>query len=178
MKKILNISLFVAFLSLIAVNGNSQVVMKDFLSANHVGEVSKSFNNNGNSLFYKFEYVSTEGARINYKLHLYKDKAMSKPWMSFDVLMRNLNWTYYVDITMKKDGADKVAAMIFKKDLRWSRVKYSPHPDCMRMNPPFYERYTIGAESESPEVLFYSLLNNFIMQLDKNVDFNCYAGNM
>lgn len=176
MKKILNISLFVAFLSLFAVNGNSQVVMKDYLSQNHQGQVAKAANNNGGALYYKFEYVSTEGARINYKLHLYKDKGMSKPWMSFNVLMRNLNWTYYVDITMSKDGADKVAAMIFKKDLRWSRVKYSPHPGCIRTNPPVYERYTIGAETESSDVLFYGLLNNFITQLDKNVDFNCYVG--
>ena len=145
MKKILNISLFVAFLSLFAVNGNSQVVMKDYLTQNHQGQVAKAANNNGGALYYKFEYVSTEGARINYKLHLY-------------------------------NGADKVAAMIFKKDLRWSRVKYSPHAGCIRTNPPVYERYTIGAETESSDVLFYGLLNNFITQLDKNVDFNCYAG--
>ncbi|MBK8343584.1 MAG: hypothetical protein IPL12_09925 [Bacteroidetes bacterium] len=175
MKKIYQIAFFVAFVTLLNVNGNSQVVMKDYLVANHEGVVEKSVNNLGNGLYYKFEYVSTEGARINYKLHLYKDKAMKTPWMSFDVLMRNLNWTYYVDITMSKDGADKVAAMIFKKDLRWSRVKYSPHPGCLRMDPPVYERYTIGAETESAEVLFAGLLNNFIVQLDKNVDFNCYA---
>ena len=175
MKKLYNLTLLIAFVTLFSVTGNSQVVMKDYLVANHQGVVEKSLNNNGSGLFYKFEYVSTEGARINYKLHLYKDKGMSTPWMSFDVLMRNLNWTYYVDITMSKDGADKVAAMIFKKDLRWSRVKYSPHVACLRVDPPVYERYTIGAETESAEVLFAGLLNNFIAQLDKNVDFNCYA---
>ena len=175
MKKILNICLVVAFISLIGVEGNSQVVMKDYLTASHQGSVEKSANNNNRALFYKFEYVSTEGARINYKLNLYKDKNMKTPWMSFNVLMRNLNWTYYVDITMSKDGADKVAAMIFKKDLRWSRVKYSPHAGCIRVDPPVYERYTIGAETESADVLFAGLLNNFIAQLDKNVDFNCYA---
>lgn len=175
MKKILNICLFVAFMSLLGVEGNSQVVMKDFLTANHTGAIAKSVNNNNNALYYQWEYVSTEGARINYKLHLYKDKNMNTPWMSFDVLMRNLNWTYYVDITMSKGGADKVAAMIFKKDLRWSRVKYSPHAECMRINPPVYERYTIGEERGSADVLFAGLLNNFLTQLDKNVDFNCYA---
>ena len=96
MKKILNICLMVAFISLIGVEGNSQVVMKDYLTANHTGAVAKSANNNGAELSYKFEYVSTEGARINYKLHLYKGKSTSTPWMSFDVLMRNLNWTYCV----------------------------------------------------------------------------------
>lgn len=175
MKKILNIIMMVACIGFFPMVGNSQVVMKDFLTKDHTGQVDKSANNNGGALYYKFEYVSTQGARINYKLHLYKDKSMKTPWMSFDVLMRNLNWTYYVDVTMSKDGADKVAAMIFKKDLRWSRVKYSPHAGCARIDPPVWERYTIGAETGTPETLFAGLLTNFIMQLDKNVDFNCYA---
>ncbi len=175
MKKILNAFLLVAFISLLPVAGESQVVMKEFLSNPIVGKVDASANNGGKSLYYKFEYVSTEGARINYKLHLYKDAGMKTPWMSFDVLMRNLTWTYYVDVFMKKDGADKVAAMIFKKDLRWSRVKYSPHEGCSRINPPIWDRYTIGAETGSADMLFAGLMQNFIMQLDKNVDFNCYA---
>lgn len=166
----------VAFIGLAAVKSNGQVVMKDFLTEDHVGKVDKAANMNGGALYYKFEYVSTEGARINYKLHLYKDKGMSTPWMSFDVLMRNLNWTYYVDITMSKDGADKVAALIFKKDLRWGRVKFSPHEGCGRTNPPVWERYTIGEQKGTPEELYAGLLNNYLMQLDKNVDFNCYAG--
>lgn len=175
MKKILNICLMVAFIGLAAVEGNAQVVMKEFLSTNHEGNVAKSVNNGGKALYYKFEYVSTEGARINYKLHLYKDKGMSTPWMSFDVLMRNLNWTYYIDITMTKDGADKVAALIFKKDLRWGRVKYSPHEGCSRKTPPVWERYTIGEQKGTAQELYDGLLCNFITQLDTNVDFNCYV---
>lgn len=101
---------------------------------------------------------------------------MSTPWMSFDVLMRNLNWTYYVDISMPKDGAVKVAALIFKKDLRWGRVKYSPHAGCSRQEPTVWERYTIGDNKGTADVLYAGLLNNFMSQLDKNVDFNCYAG--
>ena len=165
----------VAFVGFLGAEANSQVVMKEFLSMNHEGNVAKSANNNGSALYYKFEYLSTDGARINYKLHIYKDKSMSTPWMSFDVLMRNLNWTFYVDITMPKDGADKVAAMIFKKDLRWSRVKYSPHEGCARINPPIWDRYTIGDKTGTPDELYAGLMQNFIMQLDKNVDFNCYA---
>jgi len=176
MKKILNLFLLVSFIALGVNTAKSQVVMKDFLSIDHTGNVATAANNGGKALYYKFEYVSTEGARINYKLHLYKDKGMATPWMSVDVLMRNLNWTYYVDITMPKDGANKVAALIFKKDLRWSRVKYSPHEGCSRQTPPVWERYTIGDETGTPEVLFAGLLNNFITQLDTNVDFTCYAG--
>ncbi len=175
MKKILNAFLIIAFIGLLPVAGKSQVVMKDFLSKNLDGKIDLSANNGGKSLYYRFEYVSTEGARINYKLHLYKDAGMKTPWMSFDVLMRNLNWTYYVDITMPKDGANKVAAMIFKKDLRWSRVKFSPHEGCARINPPIWDRYTIGDKTGTPDDLYGGLMQNFIMQLDKNVDFNCYA---
>jgi len=176
MKKILHICLMVAFVGFLGAEANSQVVMKEFLSMNHEGNVAKSANNNGSALYYKFEYLSTDGARINYKLHIYKDKSMSTPWMSFDVLMRNLNWTYYVDISMPKDGAVKVAALIFKKDLRWGRVKYSPHEGCSRQTPPVWERYTIGDNKGTADVLYAGLLNNFMSQLDKNVDFNCYAG--
>ena len=175
MKKLYNIILLIGFTSLIPVAGNGQVIMKEFLSQNHMGQLDKSVNNAGKPLYYKFEYVSTEGMRINYKLNLYKDKAMAAPWMTMPVLMRNLNWTYYVDITMTKDGSDKVAAMIFKKDLRWSRVKFSPHEGCWRNEQPEWERFTIGAESETPEILYASVINNFLMQLDRNVDFNCYA---
>ncbi len=175
MKKILNIALMVAFIGFLTGKANGQVVMQEFLSINHKGQVDKSLSCNGSPLYYQFEYVKTDRARILYTLHLYKDKGMSKPWMSFNVVMRNPNGNFYVDITMPKDGVNKDAAMIFRKDLRWSRVKFSPHEGCARVNPPVWERYTIGAETETPEVLFAGLLNNFIMQLDKNVDFSCYA---
>lgn len=175
MKKIFNAFLLVAFISLLPVVGNSQVIMKEFLSKNLEGKVVSSANNGGKALYYKFEYVNTVGARINYKLHLYKDAGMKTPWVSYDVLMRNLTWTFYVDIFMNKDGSNKVAAMIFKKDLRWSRVKYSPHEGCSRVTPPIWDRYTIGAETGTAEELYAGLMNNFISQLDKNVDFGCYA---
>ncbi len=175
MKKIFHICLMVAFIGFVAGEVNGQVVMKEFLSTNHQGNVAKAANNNGKPLYYKFEYVNTEGARINYKLHLYKDAGMSNPWMSFDVLMRNLNWTYYIDVSMPKGDQVKVAALIFKKDLRWGRVKYSPHEGCNRQTPPVWDRYTIGDQKGTADVLYAGLLNNFIMQLDKNVDFNCYA---
>ena len=54
MKKILNIILTVAFLGCFSVVGHSQVVMKDFLSQDHAGQVDKSANCNGSGLYYKF----------------------------------------------------------------------------------------------------------------------------
>lgn len=175
MKKIFNFLLLISILSLLPAKTKGQVVMKDFLTSNLDGKVDASVNNSGKTLYYRFEYVKTVDARIYYKLHLFKDAGMKTPWMSFDVLMRNLNWTFYVDITMPKDGADKVAAMIFKKDLRWSRVKFSPHEGCARINPPIWDRYTIGDKTGTPDELYAGLMQNFIMQLDKNVDFGCYA---
>jgi hypothetical protein len=175
MKKIIYAFLLVASIGLVPAIGKSQVVMKEYLTENLDGKIDAAVNNGGKALYYKFEYVSTEGARINYKLHLYKDAGMKTPWISYDVLMRNLTWTFYVDIFMVKDGSNKVAAMIFKKDLRWSRVKYSPHAGCARVDPPVWDRYTIGAETGTPEVLYAGLMQNMIMQIDRNIDLNCYA---
>ena len=39
MKKLYNLTLLIAFVTLFSVTGNSQVVMKDFLLANHLGVV-------------------------------------------------------------------------------------------------------------------------------------------
>ena len=64
MKKILHICLMVAFVGFLGAEAKSQVVMKEFLSMNHEGNVAKAANNNGSALYYKFEYVSTDGARI------------------------------------------------------------------------------------------------------------------
>ncbi|MEZ5013912.1 MAG: hypothetical protein R2794_06440 [Chitinophagales bacterium] len=178
MKNILKVILLAICIGAVSYSADAQVVMKEFLSENHTGKIEKSFNNGGKPLYYKFEYVSTDDMRIYYKLYLYKDAAMKTPWESFNVLMRNLNWQYYVDITMPKDGADKVAALIFKKDLRWSRVKYTPHEGCSRLAIPEYERYTIGDRTGTPKELYDGLLQDFLTQLDKNVDFSCYAGAM
>jgi hypothetical protein len=168
MKNLFKAFLFVAFIGFLPAAVKSQVVMKEFLLQNHEGQVDNSANNNGKPLYYKFEYTTTDHARINYKLYLYKEAGKKNPWITFDVLMRNLTWTYYVDITFPKDNTDKVAAMIFKKDLRWSRVKFSPHEGCLRVNPPVWERMNMVDDYER-------LMQNFIMQIDKNVDLNCYS---
>lgn len=160
--------LLIAFVAMAHLPSNAQVVMKEFLSENHTGKVDNSVNNNGKPLYYKFEYLHTDSARIYYKLYLYKDASMKTPWMTMNVLMRDLTWTYYVDITFKKDGTDKVAAMIFKKDLRWSRVKFSPHPGCARIDPPVWERMNLVDDYDK-------LINNFLMQIDKNINLDCYA---
>ena len=169
MKNLIKILVFTVMIGIMPAASNAQVVMKEFLSQDHPGKVDKSMNNNGKPLYYKFQYKSTEGARINYVLYIYKDAGMGTPWLTLPVLMRNLMWTYYVDITFSKDGMDKVAAMIYKKDLRWSRVKYSPHEGCSKVTPVVWER-------ENMVDNFDGLLNDFIMQLDKNVDLNCYTG--
>ncbi|HRH61563.1 MAG TPA: hypothetical protein PL045_13390 [Chitinophagaceae bacterium] len=167
MKIFLKAIIFTALVATVQTAG-AQVVMKEFLSQNHEGVIAKSVSNGGKPLYYKFEYKSTEGLRINYTLYLYKDAAKTQPFLTLPVLMRDLVWTYYLDITFTKDNMSKVAALIFKKDLRWSRVKYSPHEGCSNVNPITWERLNMVNN-------FESLLNNTIMQLDKNVNFNCYA---
>ncbi|MBP9550116.1 MAG: hypothetical protein KBE86_13250 [Chitinophagales bacterium] len=166
MKNIIKTILFVAFIG-IASASQSQVVMKEFLNQNHEGMIANSKNNNGKALFYKLEYKSTDGARIYYTLNFYKDASMKSLYISFPVLMRNLTWTYYLDVSMEKEGVTKVFAMIFKKDLRWARVKFSPHADCSYLNPTIWTRYEQVDDYEK-------LLNNTFTQMDKNVILDCY----
>ncbi|MBC8172681.1 MAG: hypothetical protein H7X71_02145 [Chitinophagales bacterium] len=168
MKNFLKAFTVVCFLVAASSTMQAQVIMKEFLSADHQGKIDNSKNNGGKPLYYKFEYKDTQGARINYTLHFYKDAGMSTPWISFPVLMRNLTWTYYIDVSMAKDDMSKVFAMIFKKDLRWARVKYSPHAGCANMDPIVWERLNM--------VDNYDVLLNFTLaQMDKNVNLGCYA---
>lgn len=162
------IFLCVTCCTIISFATKAQVVMAEFLSQNHEGQIVHSINNNGKPLYYKFEYNSTDNMRINYTLYLYKDASKSQPFLTLPVLMRNLTWTYYLDITFSKSDMSKVAALIFKKDLRWSRVKFSPHEGCSNVNPITWERLNMVNN-------FETLLNNTIVQLDKNINLNCYA---
>ncbi len=167
MKKIFKTLLILTFIG-IASAAQSQVVMKEYLNVNHEGVIANSKNNNGKPLYYKFEYKNTDRNRIYYTLNFYKDAGMKTPYVSFPVLMRNLTWTYYLDVSMEKDGITKVFAMIFKKDLRWSRVKYSPHENCSYLTPTVWTRYEKVDD-------FEKLLNNTLTQMDKNIMLECYV---
>lgn len=145
----------------------AQVVMKDFMTEDHSGVIKNSQNNNGQDLYWKLEYKNTDRARIYYDFVLYKDAGMNNEILRCPALMRNLEWTYYLDISMKKDDATKVFAMIFKKDLRWARVKYTPHADCGWLDPTKWERINLVDD-------FQNLLDNTFMQMDRNVKFDCY----
>ena len=168
MKNIYKTIALIAFIAITPVVTNAQVIMKEFLSQNIEGKLDHSVNNGGKPLYYKFEYKSVDSMRIYYTLYLYKDASKSSAFLTLPVLIRNLTWTYYLDITFTKNNTSKVAALIFKKDLRWSRVKFSPHEGCALVNPPAWERLNLVDN-------YPLLLNNTIMQLDKNVNFNCYA---
>jgi hypothetical protein len=160
-------TLLVLFLATTAQYVSAQVVMKEYLATNHEGKIDNAKNNGGKPLYYKLEYKDTQGARINYTLHFYKDAGMSKPWMSLPVLMRNLQWTYYMDVSMTKDNATKVFAMIYKKDLRWARVKYSPHTGCDAASPIVWKRIDLVDD-------YAALINNTLTQMDANVMLSCY----
>ncbi len=169
MKKIFKLTLLVSLVAMASVS-KSQVVMSEFLSVNHEGMAANSKCNNGKPLYYKFQYDSTNNLRIYYTLYLYKDAAKTETILQLPVLMRNLIYTYYLDINVVAKGAiSKVVALIYKKDLRWSRLKFSATEECSRIYPPVYDRLN-NVDN------FETLLQNTIMQLDKNVDFNCYAG--
>ncbi|MFN0274901.1 MAG: hypothetical protein ACKVPJ_04090 [Chitinophagales bacterium] len=167
MRNILRTFIAISFLTLATQQASAQVVMKEYLSSNLDGKIDNAKNNGGKALHYRLEYKETQGARIGYTLHFYKDAGMSKPWISFPVIMRNLQWTYYMDVSMAKDNATKVFAMIYKKDLRWARVKYSPHTGCEGTNPIVWERIDKVED-------FASLIKNTLTQMDKNVKLSCY----
>ncbi len=168
MNKLLKIVILTSFIG-ISSFCSAQVVMKEFLSVNHEGQIANALCNGGKPLYYKFQYDSINNVRIYYTLVLYKDAAKSQAFLTLPVLMRNLTYTYFLDINVTKGASTKVVALILKKDLRWSRLKFSAHEECMRNNPPVYDRLNNVDD-------FKVLLQNTIMQLDKNVDFNCYAG--
>src|SRR2546430_2450957 len=127
MKNIYKTILFASFIMTMSFASHAQVVMAEYLSQDHEGQVARATNNSGKPLYYKFEYKNTDNMRINYTLYLYKDASKKQPFLTMPVLIRNLTWTYYLDITLTKNNISKVAALIFKKDLRWSRFKFSPH---------------------------------------------------
>ncbi|HCK22752.1 MAG TPA: hypothetical protein DHW15_11505 [Bacteroidetes bacterium] len=168
MKTTMKLILPLLFIGALASGLNAQVVMKDFVSKDHMGKIEKSVNNNGQPLYWKLEYKNTDGARIYYDFILYKDASMTKEMLRFPSLMRNLEWTYYLDVSMTKDDATKVFAMIFKKDLRWARVKYSPHEGCSWLDPTEWDRINLVDN-------FQGLLDNTFTQMDKNVKFDCYV---
>lgn len=167
MKNILKTCITICILAFATQQVSAQVVMKEMLSQNHEGKIENAKNNGGKALYYRLEYKDTQGARINYMLHFYKDAGMSSPWLSFPLLMRNLPRTLYMDVSMTQNNATKVFAMIFKKDLRWARVKYSPHAGCEGSNPILWERINLVDD-------FGKLLNNTFTQMDKNVVLSCY----
>lgn len=167
MRNIVKTFIAVCFLSVVTQQLSAQVVMKEMLSQNHEGKIDNAKNNGGKPLYYRLEYKDIQGARINYTLNFYKDAGMSTPWLSFPVLMRNLQWSFYLDVSMAKGPDTKVFAMIYKKDLRWARVKYSPHAGCEGSNPIVWERINLVDD-------FGKLLNNTFTQMDKNVVLSCY----
>src|SRR4051794_35008792 len=103
MKNIYKTILFVGLAIVLPFASHTQVVMAEYLSQNHEGQIPHAVNNNGKALYYKFEYKNTDNMRINYTLYLYKDAAKKQPFLILPVLMRNLTWTYYLDITFAKN---------------------------------------------------------------------------
>ena len=168
MKNISKAIAFIAFIAVTSATSYAQVVMKEFLSQNTEGKIDHAANNGGKPLFYKFEFKNVDSMRIYYTLYLYKDASKSTAYLTLPVLISKLTWTYYLDITFTKNNTSKVAALIFKKDLRWSRVKFSPHEGCARVNPPVWDRLNLVDN-------YQLLLNNTILQLDKNVNFGYLA---
>ncbi|GEM_PF-676803 len=160
------------------------IVNKALLEQSLSGQVDKSKNNNGRTLYFEFVYLSTDAAHykwddggstrgsIRYRLDFYKDAAHRDLLLSLPVKMRNLITTYYVDAIFTNSTyedvtqRDKGATMIFKKDVRWARTKFVPHKGCARED---------GNWERIDRVESYEqLMTYFVRQLDNNVQFDCY----
>ena len=176
MKKIFQYTIAMFLFVGMAYTAHSQVVMSGFLESNHSGMIENSVNNDGNTLYYEWEFLDKETnmnkdkelSLILFKLHLAKDKEGKDLILSLDVSMRDLLVTFYIDVLFDKDEHPKAAAMRYKKDNRWALVKFVPHPGC-KIESGQWERMN---DIES----FDQLLQYVVKELDNNVDFSCFTG--
>lgn len=151
----------------------AQVVYREYLSQNHEGTIENSVNYNGRTLAYQWEYVDMEKGqhfaepeaiqRIIYRLNLSVD---GRPVGHFDLQMRDLIVSYYVEINATKDEDSRTIMALYHKANRWARLKGVPHLGCRREGVSWGRMDTVKSYEE--------LMHFIVQQLDKNIDFNCY----
>ncbi|MEM7104581.1 MAG: hypothetical protein AAF502_15700 [Bacteroidota bacterium] len=145
--------------------GAAQVVMQSYLRIDHSGALPESINFPDKGLEYQFTYQDHPSAvKCSYTLNLSSD---GKEINTFDVRLRNLDFTFYLEIRMQgPETALKTLSAIFDKSNKWLRVKFAAPPGC-------------SAEDEQWDRVnnisdFQELLLQVITQLDRNVQLTCY----
>jgi hypothetical protein len=150
----------------------SQVVFRELLSQDHVGKIENSINLDGKTMHYEWQFVDMQlGSyfteeeaieKIFYTLNLKDD---SVPLKKFDVLLRDLIVTFYIEIKIKKGEDERTITAIYNKTNKWVKLKANLHDGCDQE--PLWKRLD-GVTS------FEQLLNHVVREVDKNVNLSCY----
>ena len=141
----------------------AQGILKEELLKNHEGSVPTSINYPKEVLKYKWDYQSSRQKVIEYKLELYHNNEKIN---TFDVLIRNLTNSLYIDIRFYYQEERRTLTAIYKKTHKWLRIKGVFHPDCKRDD-------TSWLRVEEIDNL-ETLLEQIIVQIDQNVNLACF----
>jgi hypothetical protein len=149
----------------------AQVVFKEYLSKNHSGEIA-SVNVNEHQLYYEFVFVSEEVGieyqskeaieKIHYKLNISDRKGFTR---SYDVLIRDLIVSLYVEIDMNSGPEKNVVTTIYQKRNRWAKLKGIIPTDCKNQGFKWSRLDRISS--------FEQLLQFIIEDIDRNVLIAC-----
>jgi hypothetical protein len=160
------------FAGLIMVS-NAQVVNRELLMQDHEGKIMNSVNFNGKSIAYEFKFKDMEKAsyfaeeeaiqRIFYDLIL---KVDGKDVARYEVMIRDLIVTMYMDINLVKDGKKVVISPIYNKTNKWVKLKGTLTDDCSNPGSQWGRMNQIKS--------FGQLLDFIITDFDKNVRLSCF----
>ena len=152
---------------------NAQVVFREYLSQNHSGRITQSVNFPNKILEYEWIFLDMEkGAyfaegeaiqKIKYQLLF---KVDGKQVGSFDLQMRDLIVTYYVEIEAKKEDTSRTITAIYHKANRWVKLKGVLQEGCRRSGVSWGRQDAVESYDQ--------LLQFIVQQIDKNVDLSCY----
>ncbi len=152
---------------------DAQVVFRELLSQDHQGELTQSINYPGKTLAYEWQFIDMEKGqyfaegeaiqKINYKLQF---KIDGKPIGHFDVQIRDLIVTHYIEIKIVNEAEPRTITSLYNKSIRWLRLKGVLHEGC-RQDGSHWGRLD-GVQN------YDELLEFVVLELDKNIKLECY----
>ncbi|MBA3647342.1 MAG: hypothetical protein H0W62_02150 [Chitinophagales bacterium] len=169
MKNILR-NIFLPVLIILPFLGRAQgIVMKNLLSQDHKGTISKTVNFNGKPLYFEWKFDSTtyNGLRVHYHLMLADNNGM-KNAVILPVMIRDLIRSTYFEIYFNNGKETKTFTSIFNKDDRWLRTIFAPQWGCRRGET--WPRVTDVKDYDQ-------LLSSIVKEMDANLKLDCFRGN-
>ena len=112
---------FILIFFLFVTSAKTQVVLKEKLLQDQVGTLDSSINFPKEQVQYKWIYVSNEGLKTMYLLKLFLQE---KEIASFNVRLRNLSISFYIEVRMvnNKDKSIKTLSGIYDKGNKLSLI--------------------------------------------------------